>query len=114
MREVAQINTCAKVHFEEWVDMAADWPSDCSWESAVIMADEIEDFVNVMAEQFQRLLHATCGETAYAHRAQMGHDFLNAIDTKLSELGIAMLEKVDVPLSPSDCIRMATNVTVTN
>jgi hypothetical protein len=107
MEQVAQINFDAKFVFEEWHDMATDeqWQE---YRELPLGEGEVRNFVEDMATGLQKVLSYIDGEELYAMTLEDGHAFLQAIQAKCIELGIDISNiQIDVPLSPSDAIRMA-------
>ena len=111
MREVAKINTDAELLFEEWFSMATEeqWRE---YHELPLGEGEVRNFTEDMASLFQKVIGTTDGEELYAMRIRGGHAFLQAIHAKCAELGIDVRNiQIDVPLSPSDAIRMAQDQT---
>ncbi len=110
MRKVAESVDHAEILFEEWINIEPTEP----WEELRTMPvgeGEVRNFVEDMVTSFRELVEGTCLEDLHATRINDGHTFLLAIHSKLAELGIvADLGDVNVPLSPSDALRMAQSV----
>ena len=107
MREVAKGADHAEVLFEEWYDLASkeQW---IGYYELPLGEGLVRGFTQDMATSFRDLISGTCGSELYARIIKDGHFFLQAIRSKCVELDIDVSNiKIDVPLSPSDAIRMA-------
>lgn len=108
MHEVAKsANLDAEMLFEGWYKLATEdqWKD---YRELPLGEGEVRNFAEDMAASFQKVIGFTDGEELYAMRIRDGHSFLQAIHAKCVELGIDVSNiKIDVPLSPSDAIRMA-------
>ena len=107
MREVAKSTGIeAEMLFEEWYNTA---PEDrlAEYRELPLGEGEVRNFAEDMATLFQKVIGFTDGEELCAERMKEGHSFLRAIYAKCVELGIDVGNiKIDVPLSPSDAMRM--------
>ena len=107
MREVAKVNFEAGQLFQEWYGMATEeqWQD---YRELPLGEGEVRNFAEDMASLFQRVIGFTDDEELYAMRIKDGHALLQAIRAKCIELGIDIINiQIDVPLSPSDALRMA-------
>jgi len=113
MKQVSVGNMYAETFIEEWERLV---PSEQlqQYRAEPLIEDGVINFVEDAAGWFQKVIEGTWGEKLYAERVASGHAFLKAIHAKCQKIGIEVeLEKIDVPLTPSDLMSVAGLVHIT-